>query len=101
MSWRRGKRPNAARWQKVRLQVLDRDGWRCVRCGRAGRLEVDHKTPLEDGGDMYGLRNLGALCRGCHIEKTREEGRRRHVKALPQEQKDWRALLEQRVKCAR
>ena len=27
------------RWQLLRLKVFTRDGWRCVRCGKAGRLE--------------------------------------------------------------
>ena len=38
------------RWDRVRRAVLRRDGWRCVQCGRAGRLEVDHITPLDRGG---------------------------------------------------
>ena len=31
--------------------VLDRDGWRCRRCRRVGRMEVDHVVPLDRGGD--------------------------------------------------
>ena len=38
---------NHRRWAAVRRFVLERDGWRCVHCGRAGRLECDHITPLE------------------------------------------------------
>ena len=29
----------------LRKLAKDRDGWRCVKCGRAGRLEVDHIKP--------------------------------------------------------
>ena len=45
---------DAGRWRIVRRKVLDRDGFRCVRCGRAGRLECDHVAPLKRGGDPGG-----------------------------------------------
>ena len=80
MSWRRKVRPEPKIWAMVRLKALDRDSWACVTCGRKGRLEVDHKTPLEDGGEMYMLTNLQCLCRGCHIVKTKLENQRRQVK---------------------
>ena len=75
MSWRRGQRPSRRHWSKVRLLVLDRDSWRCQKCGKAGgRLEIDHIKPLEDGGAVYGLPNLQTLCRfPCHFDKTRRE----------------------------
>ena len=66
MSWRKHK-IDRRKWARVRLQVLDRDGWRCVQCGKAGRLEVDHVTPMESGGAVYEKRNLQALCRPCHF----------------------------------
>lgn len=79
---RRGARAVYAskRWQLVRLRVFERDGWRCVLCGRAGRLECDHDPPLHalpaaaDPCDPAGLRTL---CRACHVEVTaRQNGRR-------------------------
>ena len=54
----------------MRLQALDRDGWRCTKCGKRGRLEVDHKTRMGDGGAAYDLGNLQTLCRPCHFAKT-------------------------------
>ena len=59
---------NHKRWQRVRLATLDRDGWRCRQCGRAGMLQVHHVQHLEHGGAAYDLGNLKALCRDCHIK---------------------------------
>ena len=63
---------SAWRGIEVRKHVLDRDGWRCKRCGRAGSLEVHHLKPLEDGGEPYNPNNLESICRGCHIQVHRE-----------------------------
>ena len=67
---------DARRWANVRHSILERDGYRCRECGRAGRLEVDHVLPLKRGGDPYALGNLQALCRACHIRKTSRENTR-------------------------
>ena len=69
MNWHKGEQPNRRQWRKVRLKVLDRDGWKCTQCTKAGRLEVDHIKPLENGGAVYALDNLQTLCRSCHIAK--------------------------------
>ena len=47
--------------------------WRCEKCGKAGRLEVDHATPLKDGGKEFELANLQSLCFSCHFLKTAAE----------------------------
>ena len=92
MSWRKGRRPQEKIWRLVRLRALDRDSWKCRTCGRAGRLEVDHVTPLDDGGELYALSNLQSLCRRCHIEKTRGE----NTPESP-ERTAWRDLLADRL----
>ena len=81
----------ARRWAVVRRTVFERDGWRCVICGRAGRLEVDHITPLqrEPGQDPYDPNGLQALCRRCHIDKTADENRREPTPA----EAAWRDLV--------
>ena len=79
---------DSRRWQRLRLGIFERDGWRCVQCGRAGRLECDHKIPLDRGGDPYDRANLQTLCRGCHVAKTRAERER------PDPERDaWRAKM--------
>ena len=75
------------RWEQARLAALERDGWRCVQCGKAGRLEVDHIKGLEEGGAPYDLDNLQTLSRDCHWAKT--WGDRSTL-----EQRRWRAVLD-------
>ena len=82
---------HARRWAAVRRFVFERDGWRCVECGKAGRLECDHVTPMqrEPGQDPFDPNGLQALCRTCHVEKTRRENRR----PLTPAEQAWRALV--------
>ena len=83
------------RWERVRRQVFERDGYRCVKCGKAGklaasRLEVDHRLRLRDGGAPLDLRNLQTLCRDCHISKTARE----NTKPNP-EREAWAKLIRE------
>ena len=82
---------NARRWAAVRRAVFKRDNFRCVECGKAGRLEADHITPMqrEPGQNLYDINGLQTLCRSCHVEKTRQENRR---EPTPAEQA-WRELV--------
>ena len=86
---RHHERLNRRRWARTRRVVLDRDGWRCRECGLAGRLEVDHVVPLDEGGDLYDPAGLQVLCRGCHILKTAGENRN----PVPPEVQEWRDLV--------
>ena len=78
-------------WYVTRRAVFERDGWRCVQCGRAGPLECDHVTPLErePGQDPFDPDGCQTLCRACHIEKTAAENRRAPTPA----ESAWRALV--------
>jgi 5-methylcytosine-specific restriction protein A len=63
-----------ARWKSLRKLALDRDEWRCVKCGDPRRLEVDHILPVRTHPELsYSLANLQCLCGGCHARKTRIE----------------------------
>ena len=84
---------NSRRWAIVRRAVFGRDGFRCCECGKAGRLELDHITPLqrEPNQDPYDPNALQTLCRDCHISKTASENRR----SLTPEETEWRrAVME-------
>ena len=59
------------RWARVRRMVFERDGWRCRKCGRAGRLEAHHLQSIANGGDPWSLSNIETRCRACHIEEHR------------------------------
>lgn len=85
------QRLHRGRWRVVGRLIRERDKYRCRKCGKAGRLEVDHKKPIRQGGDPWAFENLQCLCRGCHIEKTRGE-QRAAVKVDPDRQA-WRDRL--------
>lgn len=62
---------------KIRLKVLERDGYRCILCGRSPamdvgvRLHIDHKIPFSKGGKST-EENLQTLCYDCNIGKSDE-----------------------------
>ena len=88
---RRHARINARRWAAVRRQVFRRDGYRCVKCRQAGRLECDHIVPLHEdpAQDPYDPDGCQTLCRTCHIAKTAGENRREPTAA----ERAWRELV--------
>lgn len=59
----------------LRYEVLKRDGFRCVKCGRspateAGvQLHVDHVLPWANGGETV-FANLQCLCSECNLGKS-------------------------------
>ena len=71
--------------------MLDRDGWRCQLCGRAGRLEVDHIIRMAQDGAAWDAANLQTLCRRCHILKSNTEGT--YYKRRPEMRRKWALLV--------
>ena len=60
------------KWQKLRLEVLDRDGWKCVRCGDdKSQLHVHHPVYNPDFiyPYSYSAQELVSLCDGCHEDE--------------------------------
>ena len=65
---------STARWQVLRHQILERDGWKCRQCPERRRLEIDHIKPVRTHPELsFDPRNLQALCGPCHTRKTRIE----------------------------
>ena len=81
------RRLPSRRWDRVRRAVLDRDGWRCTKCGRYAS-EVHHVRPLHAGGAAWEPDNLASRCRSCHIEEHRRR-RKLNPEALA-----WKRLVE-------
>ena len=91
---RRHAHRGSLRWDAVRRSVLKRAGYRCRRCGRGGRLEVDHVRPLHRGGAVFDLANLQALCTSCHVAKTRAENRGGGG-GRPARSSDWSGYIDE------
>ena len=59
----------------LRIQVLDRDNFRCVFCGKSPatdigiKLHIDHIIPFSKGGKTT-LDNLQTLCQECNLGKS-------------------------------
>jgi ATP-dependent DNA helicase RecQ len=56
-----------ASYERLRQQVLRRDGWRCQSCGTMVNLEVHHKEFRSHSGHDS-EENLITLCTSCHRE---------------------------------
>lgn len=65
-------------WTRARRLTLERDGYKCVKCGRSdGKIDVDHIKGKEETGGIWdnSLENLQTLCTSCHAKKTGIGGR--------------------------
>jgi ATP-dependent DNA helicase RecQ len=55
-------------YERLRQQVLRRDGWRCQSCGAMSNIEVHHREFRSRSGDDS-EQNLITLCSACHHEE--------------------------------
>ena len=59
----------------LRYQVLSKDNFKCVRCGRSPasdpsvELHIDHKLPFSKGGETI-FENLETKCKECNLGKS-------------------------------
>jgi 5-methylcytosine-specific restriction protein A len=68
-----------AAWQRLRLRILERDGYICHWCTSPANT-VDHVVPLVFGGARLDESNLVAACLSCNASrggKARAEAKRR------------------------
>lgn len=62
----------------IRLEVLSRDKFRCVFCGKSPatdigtKLHIDHIVPFASGGKSV-LENLQTLCEECNLGKSNKK----------------------------
>lgn len=63
------RRYGSLQWKKLRLAVLNRDGYECQirgpRCRGAAR-SVDHIIPVSQGGPFWDETNLRSACSACN-----------------------------------
>lgn len=52
-------------WEGIRKRVYQRDGHRCVMCGKKGKLHAHHIVPVKISKDNS-LNNLVSVCETCH-----------------------------------
>jgi 5-methylcytosine-specific restriction endonuclease McrA len=69
MKWVRPKQPrlrlDPQDYDRLRREVLRRDGWRCQWCGAISNLEVHHREFRSRSNDDS-EQNLIVLCAACH-----------------------------------
>jgi len=63
------------RWQKIRLQVLERDNWQCQKCSDIKSTLHVHHLYYENGKPIwdYPLSCFVTLCEKCHDWETKEK----------------------------
>ena len=67
-----GEQYKDPRWQKKRLEILERDRWSCAKCGMAeNTLHVHHRYYIK-GADPWDYPNevLITLCEDCHKNES-------------------------------
>lgn len=52
-------------WDKIRKSVYQRDGYRCVMCGKKGKIHAHHIVPVTISKDNS-MNNLVSVCESCH-----------------------------------
>ena len=55
-------------YRRIMKRVLERDDWRCQRCGSLENLQIHHQTKRSQLGNDA-LANLVTLCARCHVEE--------------------------------
>ena len=76
----------SAEYKRVRLLVLDRDGWRCKIRGphcHGWADQVDHVIPRADGGALFDPTNMRAACRPCNNGRNVGRGRLTYRTSVP------------------
>ena len=59
---------NTRRWHNLAAFVKKQAGYRCNSCGKPGKLEAHHIHPVKEGGAMFDIDNVVAVCTKCHLK---------------------------------
>lgn len=70
---------------EMRVEVYERDDWRCVYCSSEDRLTCDHVVPVKKGGETT-LENLVTACLSCNSKKQ-DRDRKQFERELERERK--------------
>lgn len=59
------------RWQKLRLEVMQRDGFKCLCCGATDKTLHVHHLFYVNGGNPWDTKEhlLETLCESCHAKR--------------------------------
>jgi 5-methylcytosine-specific restriction protein A len=83
-------------WQQTRLRILERDGYKCVRCQIAVRVDTANIDHIKSGRLATNAdSNLRTLCKMCHTTRLDPRHRGMVGKALHNDELpvNWRELL--------
>jgi len=87
------------RFEITRHIALFRDVYRCVECGGAEQLHVDHIVPIaslgvtrEERSPAHRVENLQTLCHACHVTKG-NRGERWYAELAEAREADLREYL--------
>ena len=77
--------------ETVKLEVFQRDGKHCLKCGSKENLSLDHIKPLASGGENN-TDNLQTLCKRCNSSKgnTIKDYRKSNVESIKDQRKSYK-----------
>ena len=86
------------KWQRIRLEVMERDNWACIGCGAQDiTLHVHHIRYIEGRKPWeYCMADLTTLCSECH-KSSHEAKNIYHNASLQAKLKFWKAILSKRT----
>jgi len=75
---------SSSAWQRKRVVVLNRAGYRCERCtSDAQPLHVHHKTYERLGDELP--EDLTVLCKKCHEKEHQKQPKKKKTKPAPRQ----------------
>lgn len=57
---------NSGYWRMIRCKVIERDGFKCVKCSSKENLQVHHLTYKNHFNEHNNLADMQTLCKFCH-----------------------------------